>query len=396
MTHPDRKTAKNIDTAGRCRAFTDIVYSGVGNTAELVRKMSEANDSFLPGPPSYHAYIGEMHGHTNLSDGGPDIDTYFQNIRNKTDLDFAAVSDHDHGGVGRPELWVGNPSKWDLIRQKVKEYYEPGHFTTILAYERDSYPFCNNMVIYYNSHDGEMIRGVRDGEITESEMRSVLSRDDIFVVPHDTYELSSSTDFSALPMDLMPPMMEIISRGDPAEYFGNPAFDAPNCIAGGFFQDALKRGAVMGCLGGSDDHSGLNGQIVEAYGYPKKYPGLTGVWASENTLPAIFDALKARRCYAFMGGRMVIDFRINGHYMGEVFSADPSEDLTVYFRIEADAPVKEVTVVKNCSDSARFFGKNACEHLYFDYRHDGSVNYYYLRVELADGRFGWTSPIWVR
>lgn len=35
-----------------------------------------------------------MHGHTNLSDGAPDIDTYFTNIRDLARLDFAVLTDH--------------------------------------------------------------------------------------------------------------------------------------------------------------------------------------------------------------------------------------------------------------------------------------------------------------
>ena len=42
-------------------------------------------------------------------------------------------------------LWDG---KWDIIREKTAEYNEPGKFTTILAYERDSYPWYNNLVVY--------------------------------------------------------------------------------------------------------------------------------------------------------------------------------------------------------------------------------------------------------
>ena len=32
------------------------------------------------------------------------------------------------------------------------------------------------MVIYYRDHDGELIRGVRDGELTEEELRAVIAR----------------------------------------------------------------------------------------------------------------------------------------------------------------------------------------------------------------------------
>ena len=212
------------------------------------------------------------------------------------------LTDHDHGGVGTPELWVGNPSKWDLIKAKANEYCEEGKFSTLIGYERDSYPFYNNLVLYFRDRNPDMVRGARDGEITEAELRALLARDDVIACPHDTYSLTSNTDYLALPVDLITPYIEVISRGDAAEYMGNPAFSEGACCEGGFWQDALRRGVKMCVIGGSDDHGGFNGRVDERLAYPARYPGVTGVWATENTPAAIFDALKAGRTFAYMMG----------------------------------------------------------------------------------------------
>lgn len=402
MNHPDKYKAKRFDTAGRCAAFTDLVYrEEIEDEKQLWDDIATAKHSFDPPAPTLSPFVGEMHGHTNLSDGKPDIDTYFRNIRDIAGLDFAAISDHDHGGVGKPTLWAGTPSKWDLIREKVKQYCEPGKFSTILAYERDSYPFYNNMVVYFRNHDAELIRGVRDGELTESELRGILAREDVIAVPHDTYYFSAGADFLSLDADLILPMIEIYSRGDATEYMGHPAFGQITCCEGGFWQDALRKGAKMGVIAGSDDHSGRNGQVVESLGYPAMYPGVTGVWAEENTPAAIFAALKAKRTYAFMrglpegemNGRMEIDFRVNNHWMGETIIRPESRDLAIYFHVKADIPVKPVTLVKNCRDYVRIHG---ARDTVFDYKQETPTDSYYLRVELTDGRFGWTSPVWVK
>lgn len=401
MNHPDKYKAKRFDTAGRCAEFTDIVYrEELEDAAPLQAGMRASTRKFDPPASTLRPFVGEMHGHTNLSDGQPDIDTYFRNIRDIARLDFAALTDHDHGGVGKPTLWAGSPSKWDLIRQKVKEYCAPGSFSTLLAYERDSYPFYNNMVLYFRDHDSEMIRGTRDGELTEEELRAILAREDVIAVPHDTYTFSAGCDFLTLAPDLILPMIEVISRGDAAEHMDHPAFAASTCCEGGFWQDALRRGANMGVIGGSDDHSGMGGQVIAAVGYPRMYPGVTGVWAEENTPTAIFDAIRAKRTYAFMmgnpegemGGRMEIDFRIGGHWMGETITRPTGGDLTVYYNIRADVPVKSVTLVKNCRNYVRL---RSAKDMIFDYKQETDCDCYYLRVELTDGRFGWTSPIWV-
>ncbi len=401
MNHPDKYVAKRYDTPNRSRAFTDTVYSGESDTpAALHGRLNAAQRSLDLPAPDLIPLVGEMHGHTNLSDGRPDIDTYFTNIRDLAGLDFAVLTDHDHGGVGKPELWAGSPSKWDLIKQKAKEYCEEGKFSTLLGYERDSYPFYNNLVLYFRDRDPDMVRGERDGELTEAELSALLARDDVITCPHDTYSLTSNADFMALPVELMPPFIEVISRGDAAEYMGNPCGADYACCEGGFWQDALRRGAKMGVIGGSDDHGGMNGRYDPNGTYPAKYPGVTGVWATENTPAAIFAALKAKRTFAYMmgepggtmGGRMTVDFRVNGHYMGETITRPETGDLTVFYRVQADVPVKRVTLVKNCRN---YVSLRASSEVILDYRQETPCDSFYLRVELADGRFGWTSPVWV-
>lgn len=402
MNHPDKYIAKRYDTPNRSKDFTDLVYRNEpdGTSSSMRAKLNSIQRSLDLPEPELIPLVGEMHGHSNLSDGTPDIDTYFRNIRDLAKLDFAVLTDHDHGGVGAPTLWAGSPSKWDLIRQKTAEYRVEGKFSTLLGYERDSYPFYNNLVLYFRDLDADMVRGVRDGEITASELRELLAREDVIACPHDTYSFTSNADFLAMPKELITPYVEVISRGDACEYMGNPAGAESYCCEGGYWQDALRRGAKMGVIGGSDDHSGMNGRVDESLPYPLKYPGVTGVWATENSPEAIFEALKAKRTYAFMmgnadgdmGGRMEIDFRINGHNMGETVERPDSRDLHIYYNVKSDVPVKRVTLVKNCRN---YLALRHNRELILDYKQETPTDIYYLRVELTDGRFGWTSPVWV-
>ncbi|MBE6636449.1 MAG: DUF3604 domain-containing protein [Ruminococcaceae bacterium] len=402
MKHPDKYQARRYDTPGRCRAFTDIVYGPISDDRDaLFCEMSRARRRFDPPAPTLKPFSGELHGHSRLSDGTVDIDSYFQGIRDIAKLDFAALTDHDHGGVGQPTLWEGGVhSPWELIKRKVKEYREDGTFTTILAYERDSYPFFGNMILYFRDDNAAMFRDEHPGELTEAGYRRLLADPHILAVPHDTYDLSAGGDFLRPEIEQMPPLMEIISRGDPAEYMGNPGFTAGVACEGGFYQDALRRGARIGCIGGSDDHHGKNGQYEASLGYSAMYPGVTGVWAAENTHEAIFDALSAKRTFAYMrgkpdgamGGRVVIDFRINEHWMGEAIKRPAERDLRIFFEVKADVPIKAVTLVKNGRNYMIFtYGRE----LILDYSQENDTDFYYLRVELADRRFGWTSPIWV-
>lgn len=63
-------------------------------------------------------------------------------------------------------------------------------------------------------------------------------------------------------------------------------------------------------------------------------------------------------------------------------------------RIEASvstsAPIAKITLVKNCGD---YMFVRKPEWMIFDYHQVNACDSYYLRVEPADGRLGWTSPI---
>lgn len=383
MKNSERKLARRYDTPYRCHGLTEGVYGGYAENKEKMMEHTLSKEKeFYPEKTKYKFYFGDIHGHTALSDGRGSIDDYFKDIRDNDKFDFAALTDHDHGGIGNEELFA---EKWEITKQKVKEYNEPGKFTTILGYEKDSYPWYNNLVIYYDNYDGEMLSCSINGEITKEELACALKREDVLLVPHDTYSLTYGVDFNSIDGKLFTPLIEIYSGDDSAEFFGNPHNLSEFQCEGGFWQDALKRGARMGCIAASDNHERGCADAKKNF-----YAGKTGVLAKENTLSSIFAALKARRCYGFIGEKMKIDFRINGHYMGEEFS--DCNDRAIYINIESDAEIKRVTLVKNCRDYI-IMRKN--EVVLFDYRAENETDYYYLRVELKDGSLGWTSPIWI-
>ncbi len=390
MKNPERKTARRYDTPNRCEGFTKRVYSGAADDRNtLYEEIFAQEKSFYPQKSEYNIYFGELHGHTCLSDGTPTVDEYFTHLRDVAKLDFGALTDHDHGGVGKPELFGG---LWEYIRSKVKEYNTPGKFTTILAYERDSYPWYNNMIVYYKDYEGEMLRGATDGEITRAELSEYLSREDVLLVPHDTYSLEAGCDFLSMPDGLFTPLIEVYARGDGAEYFGNPYNAEETQCEGGFWQDALRRGARMGCIAASDDHALKNGIDLCEFDDIRRFPGITGVLAKENTLDEIFSALKARRCYGFTGGRVFMDFRVDGHYMGEEYTESNETNRKIYWKIDGGCDIKYVTLVKNCRD---YIKVRRAEQMLFDYKAENDTDVYYLRAEFCDGRCAWSSPIWV-
>ena len=392
--HFQAREAKKIDVYNRIPQATKVVYKNAGEETDHERELVEkAFSVHAPEPEAeYKVYFGDLHNHTNFSDGSVDIERFFIEMSER--VDFCALTDHDHGGLWNDTLYT---DKWDRLKKVVASKYMPGIFTPILAYERDSYPWYDNMIVYYNNYSADLLAGDVLGETNAGELENWLKRDDIFIAPHDTDYVTCSTNFRGRKSTLLPHGFEIISRGDCAEYFDHP-LNVFNSIVGGSYQDALNAGAYIAVVAGSDGHR-LEGALdIEAMGFPCRYPGMTGVWAKENTVEGIFEALKSRRTFAFMGPkRITVDFKINGYFMGSCINdSSDGSGRDIYFSVKSETEVAKVTVVKNNRDY--FVTKseyvNRCS--FIDYESQREVDWYYLRVTLVDGRQAWSSPIWVK
>ncbi|MBD3176702.1 MAG: DUF3604 domain-containing protein [Armatimonadia bacterium] len=381
FTHPSRDAE-----------YSAIVYGGPdASIPDLARYMQDQR----PEPHGYRVLWGEIHGHSEVSDGRGTPDDYYRAARDDAGLDFCALTDHDHGGVGRTELWG---EKWDLIQSKVAEYHDPGRFVTLLGYERDSSPWYSNLCLYYREGEGDMVRGERDGHITRDELADLLARDDILSIPHHTTTLNQGVNFEAIPPELWTPLIEVYSKWGTSEYFGNPrptTHESPF----GHWRDALVLGARMGCVAGSDVHSPHPGMDHHAGGNLRyDEPGLVALLAEDLTREAIFEALRSRRCYAATGARILIDLRVAGVVMGQETQVARGEARPIRLTIQGGAPLQTVATVKNGRDYfvAHLDGStDSYELIVDDYKPERATDYYYVRVTRCDGRQAWSSPIWV-
>jgi len=173
-------------------------------------------------------------------------------------------------------------------------------------------------------------------------------------------------------------------------------------------QDGLARGYKFGFTGGTEAHDGRAGNTRILNGEPinpelrrtKFYPwgGLTAAYAKELTREGIWDALYNRRTYATTGARIILDFRVNGHIMGEeslVESSNTSRE--IFARVIGTGFILRVDVVKNNMDVYTHMGSGSVESFHwYDREPLSGFTYYYLRVTQSDGEMAWSSPVWLQ
>ena len=88
-------------------------------------------------------YFGDIHWHSELSDGHMTLESIYKNAIEDNYLDFAACTDHGFLlPILKPFLllriaknWILYKNSWQHIKDMAIKYYEPGKFTTMLGFE---------------------------------------------------------------------------------------------------------------------------------------------------------------------------------------------------------------------------------------------------------------------
>ena len=354
--------------------------------------------------PEYKLYFGDIHIHSEWSfDGRRSPDYNYHYARDAMNLDFACLTEHD------PTDFI-----WERVQGKAREMYEPGRFATMSAYEwTGSRLGEGHKNVYYRDWDGPVLRsnwfrsraGTRSAADLWSKLREAgKSGRNAITIPHHPAARSFP-----VPWDHYDPefqrCVEIYSTWGNSETPSGPRQISSGTLPGHFVQDALGLGHKIGFVGASDSHSGRPGYPAHSRDYhasdythwkPGIYTGgFTGVYTTELTREAVFDAIRARRCYATTGQRIVVDFKIDGEWMGRELKSRDAPFISV--KVIGTAPIESVTVVKNNQDYLRADGDGS-KTVAFDYEKTAppkETDFYYVRVIQRDYEMAWASPIWI-
>lgn len=379
--------------------------------------------------PENKIYWGDLHSHSEISKDGIGTGDY-EYARDLAGLDFFASTEHADDD-GRPLADGITPAEWELIRSRVRDFYEPGKFVTLLGYECSLGRPSGHHNVFYRSLDGVpwMSRKMKD----EQGLWAMLKKGEAITAPHhmgiawgvrpdanqvaspelqkvmapSSFGVGPNVDWGRPDEPEFRPLLEIYSlhgqseffdRGDPLSY-ENANFTFSASVEGPHYaRDAWRAGKWPGVIAASDNHTAQPGQ---------RQGGLTAVRAPELTREAVFDALKSRFTYATTGERIYMDFQMAGVRMGER-SMGKLNDVTVPVAVTVAAPAPIAFVEILCIDwgSGEYYpvkrwenpGKLVEEK--FEMPNNGFGAMYYLRCELADKVRGrpvraWSSPIWV-
>jgi hypothetical protein len=334
-------------------------------------------------PDSPRVLFGDLHGHSNLSDGTGTPEDFYTYARDVAALDVAALTDHDHWGI--PFL-DETAAHWRRIEAAALGFHEPGRFVTLLGYEWTSWIFGHRHVLHFA--DAAELRSSLDERFdTPAELWAALAGAPALTFAHHSAGAPVATDWSIPPDPVLEPVTEIASVHGSSESFDS-AWPVRGMLEGNTVRDALARGYRLGLIGSGDSHDGHPGLVQLA---SLGSGGLAGILAAEATREAVLEALRARRAYATNGPRIVLDVTLDGAPMGAALPAGAGKTLAV--RIAAPGPLDAVELIGPSGVVAATQADGA-RSLAFEAEAPALAggDWLYVRVRQRDGGAAWSSP----
>jgi len=379
-----------LDQAGRVQVKAKLGPTELAGTSNPVAAFAAE--------PRHGLFWGDIHGHCDMDDAVGGVEDYFAHAREMAHLDFTALSCHT------PYL---ADCQWEYIQDVGEKWNTPGEFAVLHGYEWSGQGGHRNI---YTPLRGLPIFRPNDGVTAVENLWEALSgQDRVLVVPHHTLPGGKlephAPDFERL--------IEVYSMWGCSECRGHRLCDKPENPTAA--DELLRQGMRLGFISGSDNHDGRPGRSGIAPGVKSRYPsltfkaGLVAVYAEELTADSIFDALASRRCYGTTGERIILDFRLNGHLMGEELPASDSRKIEA--RVIAADEVELIEIIRNGrviktekpeADAAdvSWTDLEKFERIAItDARMGGKVlapfAFYYIRITQRNGEMAWSSPVWL-
>ena len=332
---------------------------------------------------------GDLHGHSNLSDGTGVPEDYFVYGRDVSALDVLALTDHDHWGMLPLDR---HPDLWREIVETTARFHEPGRFVTLLGYEWTSWIHGHRHVLYFEDR-GEVISSIEPRTESPVQLWQALEGSRALTFAHHSAGGPIATNWDIPPDPRFEPVTEIVSIHGSSEALDTPGriYDP---VPGNFVRDVLDRGYVLGFVGSGDSHDGHPG----AYQIEPPMGGLAAILAEERTREAVREALRSRRVYATNGARILLRTALGAHGMGSLVPAPAAGTLSesLFVRAVGAAPIERVELIRSGElvDGVLTEGRLDVT-LQRDVEDLTPGEYLYVRVVQEDGGAAWSSPIFI-
>ena len=332
--------------------------------------------------PDWNVYFGQLHAHTNLSDGTGSVEEAFDYASKVENLDFFAVTDHsdsfDNADAGEiAKDGAGISTDWAAGKQAAASVTNED-FVGLFGFEM-TWPEDKQLghISTFNT-PGWQTRDQEDFENVPTALENYYKA--LTTVPGSVSQFNHPDtihgDFERFD-HYSPEYDEAISLLEIAGEDG-----AVDCE---YYHLALDEGWHVAPTNNQNNHNGQWGDASRAR---------TVILAETLTEEALYDAMKDRRVYATQDSDLTVYYTLNGAVMGSILPKSEEAEITVFLSDPTDEAIGNVEVVTDGGEviDSAYVGTPA---KVLELSVPGGYSYYYLRVTQPDGDVAITAPVWM-
>ena len=363
--------------------------------------------SFTIGEATFQRYFGQLHSHTQYSDGAGSLESaldYVKNLPKSANVNFVAFTDHsnyfDKSGAANPEGALYDMSLASAASQNLWNEYK----NAVAAFNKEN---AGSMVAIAGF---EMTWSGGPGHINTFNTPGIVSRNNT--------TLNNKTKDAGLQA-----YYKLLSQTeglDSISQFNHPGTTFGNFIDFGYWDAVVDTRMYMVEVGNGEGQIGAGGYYPSYEQYimaldkgwhvapTNNQDNHKGRWGNANdardviltddfTEDGIYAALRARRMYATEDKNLELDYTVNGNMMGSIIDVPEKLNFEISFNDpDPTDSIAKVELVVNSGkvaytwDSAADLAKGSVSvELAPEY------TYYFVRVTEGDGDLAVTAPVWV-
>lgn len=372
------------------------------------KKETSKTWSFTIGEATFQRYFGQLHSHTQYSDGAGSLDSalaYVKALPDNANVDFVAFTDHSN-----------------YFDSKNNPNVEAALYDTSLVKDSDpshSWATYKNTVAAFNAANAGKMVAIAGFEMTWSGGPGHINTFNTpGIVSRNNTTLNNKTKDAGLQA-----YYKLLSQAEGANsisQFNHPGTTFGNFIDFGYWDAVVDTRMYMVEVGNGEGQIGAGGYYPSYEQYimaldkgwhvapTNNQDNHKGRWGNANdardviltddfTEDGIYAALRARRMYATEDKNLELDYTVNGNMMGSIIDVPEKLNFEISFNDpDRTDSIAKVELVVNSGkvaytwDSAADLAKGSVSvELAPEY------TYYFVRVTEGDGDLAVTAPVWV-
>ena len=330
----------------------------------------------------WNLYFGQLHAHTDISNGAGSVEEAFQYASQVDGLDFFAVTDHsdsfDNADMGAIDADGADISADWAAGKQAAASVTGEDFVGLFGFEM-TWPEDKKLghISTFNT-PGWQTRDQADFENVPTALEnyykaltSVPGSVSQFNHPDDIHGDFERFDHYSPQYDAVISLLEVAGEDGVVD-----------CA---YYDLALDKGWHVAPTNNQNNHNGQWGDASEAR---------TVVLAKSLTEEALYAAMKDRRVYATQDSDLTVYYTLNGAVMGSILPKSEEAEITVFLSDPTDEAIGNVEVVADGGEviDSAYVGTPA---KVLELSVPGGYSYYYLRVTQPDGDVAITAPVWM-